>query len=83
MQRIMETLLGRRGLALWVEDRLLRLLKNGATVHMARGYADHVYRQERNYMSVVGDPFAAEHYREGRELAAHELGNLTMSSVIG
>jgi hypothetical protein len=29
-------------------------------------------------MSVVGDPFAAEHYREGCELAAHELGNLTM-----
>jgi hypothetical protein len=27
MQRIMETLLERHGLALWVEDRLLRLLK--------------------------------------------------------
>jgi hypothetical protein len=79
MQRIMETLLERRGLALWVEDRLLRLLKNGATVHMARGYADYVYRQERNHMNVVSDPFAAEHYREGRELAAHELGDLTMS----
>jgi hypothetical protein len=88
MQRIMETLLERKGLALWVEDRLLRLLKNGATVHMARGYADYVYRQERNYMSVAGDPlaggpFAAEHYREGYELAAHELGDLTMSNVIG
>ena len=93
MQRIMETLLERRGLALWVEDCLLRLLKNGATVHTARGYADYVYRQERNYMSVVGDPlvgdplaggsFAAEHYREGYDLAAHELGDLTMSNVIG
>jgi hypothetical protein len=80
MQRIMETLLERRGLAVWVEDRLLRLLKNGATVHVARGYADYVYRQkEPNYMNVVGDPFAAEHYREGYELAGHELGDLTMS----
>jgi hypothetical protein len=88
MQRIMETLLERRGLALWMEDRLLRLLKNGATVHMARGYADYVYRRERNYMSMVGDPlaggsFAAEQYRGGYELAAHELGDLTMSNVIG
>jgi hypothetical protein len=80
MQRIMETLLERRGLAVWVEDRMLRLLKNGATVHMARGYADYVYGQEEpNYMSVVGDPFAAEHYRQGYELAAHELGDLTVS----
>jgi hypothetical protein len=79
MQRIMETLLERKGLAVWVEDRLLKLLKNGATVHMARGYADYVYRQERNYMSVAGESFAAEHYREDRELAAHELGNPMMS----
>jgi hypothetical protein len=43
MQRILEILLERHGLALWVEDRLLRLLKGGATVHMARGYADYVY----------------------------------------
>ena len=79
MQRIMDTLLERKGLAVWVEDRLLRLLKGGATVHMARGYADYVYGQERNYAGVVGDPFAVEHYREGRELAAHELGKLTTS----
>ncbi len=79
MQRIMETLLERRGLAVWVEDRLLRLLKNGATVHMARGYADYVYKQERDYMDVMGDAFATEQYHEGRELAAHELGDLTMS----
>jgi hypothetical protein len=79
MQRIMETLLERRGLAVWVEDRLLRLLKSGATVHMARGYADYVYRQEFGYMGVIGDPFAAEHYWEGYELAALELGDLTMS----
>jgi hypothetical protein len=43
MQRMMETLLERRGLAVWVEDRVLRLLKDGATVHMARGYTDYVY----------------------------------------
>jgi hypothetical protein len=67
MQRIMETLLERRGLAVWVEDRLLRLLKNGATVYAARGYADYVYGHEPSYMS-----------REGYELAAHELGDLTM-----
>ncbi len=79
MQRIMETLLERKGLALWVEDRLLKLLKSGATIHMARGYADYVYRQERNYMGVVGAPFAAEQYRGGRELAARELGDLTIS----
>jgi hypothetical protein len=80
MQRIMETLLERRGLALWVEDRLLRLPKNGATVYAARGYADYVYGQEeRNHASAVSGPFAAEHYREGYELAAHELGDLTMS----
>jgi hypothetical protein len=79
MQRIMETLLERRGLAVWVEDRMLRLLKDGATVHTARGYADYVYRKELNYMSVVGDPVAAEHYREGYELATYELGDLTMS----
>jgi hypothetical protein len=79
MQRIMQTLLERRGLAVWVEDRVLRLLKEGATVHMARGYVDHVYRQELNYMSVVGDLVAAEHYRKGYELAAYELGDLTMS----
>jgi hypothetical protein len=30
-------------------------------------------------MSVVGDPVAAEHYREGYELATYELGDLTMS----
>jgi hypothetical protein len=46
---------------------------------MARGYVDHVYRQELNYMSVVGDPVAAEHYRKGYDLAAYELGDLTMS----
>ena len=50
--------------------------------------SDHRCRQERNYMSTVseplaGGPFAAEHYREGYELAAHELGDLTMSNVIG
>jgi hypothetical protein len=27
----------------------------------------------------VGDPFAAEHYREGHELTAHELGDFKMS----
>jgi hypothetical protein len=79
MQRIMETLLERRGLAVWVEDRLLRLLKNGATVHMARGYVDYVYRQESDHTGVVGDSLAAKHYREGYELAAYELGDLTMS----
>jgi hypothetical protein len=79
MQRIMETLLERRGLAVWVEDRMLRLLKDGATVHMARGYVDYVYRQEPNYISVVGEPITAEHYREGYELAAYELGDLRMS----
>jgi hypothetical protein len=79
MQRMMETLLERRGLAVWVEDRMLRLLKEGATVHMARGYADYVYRKELDYMRVVGDPLAAGHYREGHDLAAHELGDLTAS----
>jgi hypothetical protein len=79
MQRIMQTLMDRRGLAVWVEDRMLRLLKDGATVHMARGYADYVYGQEPNYIGVVGDPFAAEHYYEGYGLAAYEVGDLTMS----
>ncbi len=79
MQRIMETLLERRGLAVWVEDRMLRLLKEGATVHMARGYADRVYRKELDYISVVGDPLAARHYREGLKLAAYELGDLKLS----
>jgi hypothetical protein len=79
MQRIMQTLLERRDLAVWVEDRMLRLLKDGATVHMARGYVDYVYRQELDYMSVVGDPLAVEHYYEGYRLAAYELGDLTMS----
>ncbi len=79
MQRIMETLLERRGLAVWVEDRVLRLLKEGATVHVARGYVDYVYRQEPNYISVVGEPIAVEHHREGYELAAYELGDLRMS----
>jgi hypothetical protein len=79
MQRIMETLLERRGLAVWVEDRLFRLLKNGATVYAARGYADYVYGQKPNHMSRADDPFATEHYREGYELAAYELGDLTMS----
>jgi hypothetical protein len=36
----METLLEQHGLALWVEDRVLRLLEDGATTHMARGYTD-------------------------------------------
>jgi len=79
MQRIMQTLLERRGLAVWVEDRILRLLKDGATVHMARGYVDYVYRQELDYAGAVGNPFAAEHYREGYDLAAYELGDLTLS----
>jgi hypothetical protein len=79
MQRMMDTLLDRRGLAVWVEDRMLRLLKDGATVHMARGYSDYVYRKELDYMRVVGDPPAAVNYREGDELAAHELGDLTVS----
>jgi hypothetical protein len=79
MQRMMETLLERRGLAVWMEDRMLRLLKDGATVHMARGHADYVYRKQLDYMRVMGDPLAVGHYREGRELAAHELGDLTVS----
>jgi hypothetical protein len=29
---------------------------------------------------VVDEPFAAEHYYEGRELAAYELGDLRMST---
>jgi hypothetical protein len=80
MQRIVETLLERRGLAVWVEDRVLRLLKDGATVHMARGYTDYACGQEPDYFSVVGEPFAAEHYYEGYELAAYELGDLRMST---
>jgi hypothetical protein len=79
MQRITETLLERRGLAVWVEDRVLRLLKDGATVHMARGYVDYVYGHEPDYVSVVGEPLTAEHYHEGYGLAAYELGNLRMS----
>ena len=79
MRGIIEELLERRGLAVWVQDRVLRLLKNGATVHMARGYADYVYRQPPTYMSVAGDPFAAEHYCEGYNLAAYELGDVSMS----
>ena len=78
MQRMMQTLLERRGLAVWVEDRMLRLMRDGATVHMARGYADYAHGQEPNYVSVVGSPFAAEHYHEGYGLAAYELGDLTM-----
>jgi len=46
---------------------------------VARGYTDYLYEQEPNYMSVAGDPFAAEHYYEGYGLAAYKLGNLTMS----
>jgi hypothetical protein len=76
----METLLEQHGLALWVEDRVLRLLEDGATTHMARGYTDCVYRREPDYISVVDEPFAAEHYYEGRELAAYELGDLRMST---
>jgi hypothetical protein len=79
VQRMMETLLERRGLAVWVEERVLRLLKDGASVHMTRGYADYAYGQEPNYASVVGEPFAAEYYHEGYALAAYELGDLRMS----
>ena len=43
-----------------------------------------MYRSgERNYTSVMGEPFAEEHYREGRALAARELGDLSMGQVIG
>jgi hypothetical protein len=48
MQRIMQTLMDRRGLAVWVEDRILRLMRDGTTVHMARGYADYAHGQEPN-----------------------------------
>jgi hypothetical protein len=83
MQRMMETLLERRGLAVWEDDRLLRFLKKVTTVYAARGYADYVYGQEeRNHASAVSGPFAAERYREGHALAAHELGDLTMGQVI-
>ena len=79
MQRITETLLERRGLAVWVEDRVLRLLKDGATVHLARGYVDHIYGQEIDYVSGMGDLLAADHYHEDYERAAYELGDLRMS----
>ena len=79
MQRITETLLERRGLAVWVEDRVLRLLEDGATVHVARGYVDYAYGRGPDHASVVGEPFAAEHYHEGYGLAAYELGALRMS----
>jgi hypothetical protein len=80
MQRIVRTPLEWRELAAWVDDRVLRLLKDSATVHMAKGYRDYVYRREPDYISVAGEPFAAEHYHEGYELAAYELGNLRMST---
>jgi len=79
MQRMMQTLLERRGLAAWVKDRILRLLNDGASVRVARGYVDYVYEQELDYVSVVGDVLAADHYREGHDLAAYKLGDLTMS----
>src|ERR1051325_10573332 len=80
MQRMMETPLEWRGLAVWVDDRVLRLLKDGAMIHMSKGYRDYVYRQEPDYISVASEPFAAEHYHEGYALAAYELGDLRMST---
>jgi hypothetical protein len=80
VQRKMEMVLERRGLAVWVEERVLRLLKDGASVHMTRGYADYAYGQEPDYTSVVGEPFAAEHYHEGYALAPYELSDLRMST---
>jgi hypothetical protein len=72
---------GARGdLAEWVEIRLLMLMEDGGSVHMIRGYADHAAGRQPNHESVVGEPYAAEHYHEGYRLAAYELGDLRMST---
>ena len=64
-------------LAAWVRSRLLRLIEDGASVPLARGYADYAAGRELAYDSVLADPFAAEHYQEGYVLAAYELGTTT------
>ena len=64
-------------LAAWVRSRLLRLTEDGASVLLARGYADYAAGRELAHESVLADPFAAEHYHEGYVLAAYELGTTT------
>jgi hypothetical protein len=64
-------------LAAWVRSRLLRLMEDGASAHLARGYADYAAGRELAHESVLADPFAAEHYHEGYVLAAYELGTTT------
>ena len=64
-------------LAAWVRSRLLRLIEDGASVPLARGYADYAAGRELAHDSVLADPFAAEHYQEGYVLAAYELGTTT------
>jgi hypothetical protein len=73
MQAVMDS----RELAAWVKSRLLRLMEDGGSVHLARGYADYAAGRELAHEKGVGDPFAAEHYHEGYRLAAYELGNTT------
>jgi hypothetical protein len=80
VQRMMETVLERRGLAVWGEEGVLILLKEGATLHLAKEYADYAYGQGPNYASVVSEPLAAGHYHEGYGLAPYELGDLRMST---
>jgi hypothetical protein len=67
-------------LAAWVRSRLLRLMEDGASAHLARGYADYAAGRELTHESVLADPFAAEHYHEGYVLAAYELG-ITTSTI--
>ena len=78
---VMQGIMNRRDLAVWVENRLLMLMEDGGSVHMIRGYADHAAGRQPNHESVVGEPYAAEHYHQGYRLAAYELGNVTMSIV--
>ena len=68
------------GLAAWVRSRLLGLMEDGASAHLARGYADYAAGRELAHESVLADPFAAEHYHEGYVLAAYELGTTTSTT---
>lgn len=66
-------------LADWTRARIARLEEEGASEEMRAGYADYAAGLEPDYMSVAGEPLAADHYHEGYGLAAYELGPVTIN----
>lgn len=58
----------------WANARANLLLEDGATTAFIRGFLDHVRDVPENVALFIGEPFGADDYHSGRQLASYEVG---------